>query len=134
MKRFQLIGIICILLLGCGPSTKQVMNSWMGSHISEVIRSWGPPQQIVTDGAGGQIYIWSSQPTIPPVTQPTTTETRGEMRYNPLTRKYEWVETTKQKSPQTVPGVMVEVLSHSRRVRMFYARPNGIIYHWRSKG
>lgn len=137
MKHFIIVVVVCILSVGCTPSTRHVMDSWKGSHISEVIRSWGPPQQITTDGAGGQIYIWRSQVTPP---APTPMETRGEMRYNPLTGKYEWVEVTQQMRPQGVQGVPEvanEILRdrHMRqRVRMFYARPNGIIYYWRTRG
>ena len=36
-----------------------IMKSWEGAHISRLIRSWGPPQEIVSDGAGGRIYIYS---------------------------------------------------------------------------
>ena len=155
-----ILAVSITVFAGCTPSTRQVttrqvMNSWMGSHISELIRSWGPPQQIVTDGAGGKIYIWSWQVTAPPpiVPPPTqtdsiTTQTRGEMRYNPLTRKYEWVEVTQQVKPQTVPSlptVLSEVsqrrleaaqkrAAQQPRVRMFYVRQNGIIYYWRSEG
>ena len=49
------------------------MNSWMGSHISKVIRSWGPPTQITADGAGGHIYIWRPQPIPLPPESPYAT-------------------------------------------------------------
>ena len=38
-----LLSIGILVFNGCLPKkTSEVMNSWMGSHISKVIRSWGP--------------------------------------------------------------------------------------------
>ena len=34
-----------------------------GNHVSSLIRSWGPPNQVVSDGARGEIYIWRSRVT-----------------------------------------------------------------------
>ena len=62
--------------LGCAyKSNREIMNSWMGSHISAVIRSWGPPTQITSDGAGGKIYIRRPQPIqLPPEPPPAPQE------------------------------------------------------------
>lgn|GEM_PF-5164292 len=40
---------------------KAVLNSWMGSHKSEIIRSWGPPDRYADDGKGGEIMIWEDR-------------------------------------------------------------------------
>ena len=137
MKRFTLIGLICIVLSSCTastskrvkpstPSIRKVMNSWKGSHISEVIRSWSPYSQVAEDGIGGQIYIWQLQeqrliPQRPPIPPPPPASGRD-----------------------TVPGILADITRwklqrestimyttiNITRSRMFYARPNGIIYHW----
>ena len=87
-----LIIFMTLSLFGCAyKSNREIMNSWMGSHISAVIRSWGPPTQVTADGAGGKIYIWLPRPLTPP---PVTIQKRGVVRWNPLLNQYEYVEET----------------------------------------
>ncbi|RNL87198.1 hypothetical protein ED312_10320 [Sinomicrobium pectinilyticum] len=33
-------------------------SSWIGSKLSELISSWGPPTRVVTDGADGKIAVY----------------------------------------------------------------------------
>lgn len=97
--------IFSIYFIGCVPtvSNTKAMNSWKDSHISAVIRSSGPPNQITSDGAGGRIYIytWSEEDINHP---------------NLLANLY-----------GTESKYIPKVTQH---VRMFYVRPNGIVYHW----
>ena len=68
MRRFIIIVIFLLPIIACsqkelstsGPSTSEIMNSWVGHYISEVIRSWGPYQQAIPDGEGGMVYSWQS--------------------------------------------------------------------------
>ena len=51
-------------------STEQIMNSWIGSHKSQIIQSWGPPMGGTTsDGNGGEILMYtdSRQLIMPPI-------------------------------------------------------------------
>ncbi len=58
--KMKIISLTLLLLfaIGCIPSvqnnqqltTTEIMNSWTGSHISKVIRQWGPATQVTTDG------------------------------------------------------------------------------------
>lgn len=60
MKKIYLF--FCLsLLIGCktGPDTREVMDSWMKSHISELIASCGPPTYTTEDGLGGKIYVYA---------------------------------------------------------------------------
>ena len=126
-----LIIFIALSLSGCAyKSNREIMNSWMGSHISAVIQSWGPPTQITVDGAGGHIYIWRPQPLAPP---PATIQKRGVVRWNPLLNQYEYVEETSptQTLNQTLQSIAVDI--HNSSYKMFYVRPNGIIYYWRAQ-
>jgi hypothetical protein len=61
---FGLAGMILIaglLLSGCA-GVETSMNSWMGTHQSELIKSWGPPQQEYSDGKGGKILDPGQKP------------------------------------------------------------------------
>ena len=60
-------GVVFVIWVidGAGKNQSAAMESWKGHHISKLIRSCGPPQNIVSDGAGGRIYIWSSHVKIP---------------------------------------------------------------------
>ena len=58
------IAALVLLVIYFEESKKQneiTMDSWMGEHVSKLIRSWGPPQRVISDGASGKIYIWSSR-------------------------------------------------------------------------
>ena len=126
-----LIILMALSLFGCAyKNNNEIMNSWMGSHISAVIRSWGPPTQITDDGAGGHIYIWLPRPISPP---PTTIQKRGVVRWNPLLQQYEYVEETSptQTLNQTLQKIAIDI--HNSSYKMFYVHPNGIIYYWRAQ-
>lgn len=97
------------------------MESWKGHHISKLIRSCGPPQNIVPDGAGGRIYIWSSQVKIPLTKE--TTKSRGTATIIGDTVYYDEKTTT-------TPATNIEY----DKVRMFWVNAQGIIYHWKWKG
>ena len=81
------------------------MNSWMGSHISKVIQSWGPPTQITADGAGGHIYIWRLQPIALPPESPATAYEKQQATYRRIT-----------------------IQTHNNSYKI-----NGIVYHWRAQ-
>ena len=97
---------------GCAyKNNKEIMNSWMGSHISKVIQNWGPPTQITADGAGGHIYIWRPQPIpLPPE--------------SPYATAYEKQQAVYRR---------IAIQTHNNSYKMFYVRPNGIVYHWRAQ-
>ena len=52
--------IAATFLIGCHASKKnqQAMDSWIGSHKSALIQSWGPPSRYESDGKGGEILIY----------------------------------------------------------------------------
>jgi len=45
-------------LSGCA-SIDTTMKSWMGHNVNDLIASWGPPQQVFSDGQGGQVFIYT---------------------------------------------------------------------------
>ena len=55
---FQILLLAAILLAGgCATSN---MKSWMGSTESQLVSSWGPPQQVYTQG-GNRILTWENR-------------------------------------------------------------------------
>lgn len=122
------LSIFCIpffiLLSGCAATIEEenaVMESWKGAHISKTIRKWGPPRNIVSDGQGGKIYIWSEYKSVN--LSPAKTETKGT-----ITRTYggyQYREKTTHKPPIDYNYV---------KAYMFYVNRRGVIYHWKIKG
>ena len=115
--------ITVFILNGCGPPTAEIMNSWHGSHVSELIRSWGPPHEITTDGLNGHVYIWIKDINIP-LSEPEE-ETKGTITYNPYLDQYSIETKTTYKEPVVIEG---------QKLRMFWVNEDGIIYTWKAKG
>lgn len=104
-----LVLVVCsILVFGCA-SVSKTMDSWVGSHQSQLIQSWGPPNQVVSDGAGGSVLIYSSYVNLG--------QTPGTIN--------QWGYTTTYTAPQN---------RGYERTRMFYVDSKGIIYSWRWQG
>lgn len=116
------IMLICALA-SCGPTTAEIMNSWKGSHVSRLMRSWGPPQQITPDGAGGRIYVWTRDVNIPLAN--AKSKTKGTIDYNPYLDQY----TVKSKTTHTAP-----VIIQGQKARMFWVNKDGIVYYWQARG
>ena len=115
--------ITAFILNGCGPPTAKIMNSWKGSHVSQLIRSWGPPQEIATDGLNGHVYIWRTDINIP--LSDGEEKTRGTITYNPYLDQYSIRTKTTYKEPVVIEG---------QKLRMFCVNEDGIIYTWKAKG
>ncbi len=115
--------ITAFILNGCGLPTAEIMNSWKGSHVSDLIRSWGPPQEISTDGLNGHVYIWRTDINIP--LSERETETKGTITYDPYLDQYSIESKTTYKEPVVIEG---------QKVRMFWINEDGTIYTWKAKG
>ena len=81
------------------------MQSWVGQHKSKLIASWGPPQNISSDGLGGQVYTYYLN-------------RNGTMNttYNSYT------------------NILVTTNNSYTATRNFYVGKNGVIYRWRWTG
>ena len=67
-KRIHIQALLILLmgaffLVGCATSAKYsaAVSTWVGSHISDVKRSWGPETDVTSDGNGGRIYSWTKR-------------------------------------------------------------------------
>jgi len=88
-----------------------ICNSWKGSHISSLIRAWGPPTETTSDGGDGKIYIWAYS---------------GNTGYQiPGKISKSWDGDITYTAPQNI--------TYKKYVQM-YVDKNGIIYYWRYKG
>lgn len=64
-KDLLLLCIIIATLVSCAPSQKvldakedAIFNKWLQHPKAQLIRSWGQPDSIRTDGKGGEILIY----------------------------------------------------------------------------
>jgi len=115
MSKLKWVLLILALMLtalttGCVNRINQVMDSWVGHHKSELIRSWGPPTEVASDGAGGEILIYKFHRDLGQTEGKIRTDSGGTTRYTaPEKRGY-------------------------YATRMFYVNKQGYIYHWRWQG
>jgi hypothetical protein len=74
-KQIYLVFIaLSIVLTGCvsqqelqrqkTEETKKIMDSWLESHKSSLIQSWGPPTRYDSDGQDGEILIYEYSRTV----------------------------------------------------------------------
>lgn len=91
-------------------SVTELMNSWLGSHQSDLIASWGPPKRTASDGKGGTILIYEEYVDLGQTSGRAYVDYWGNITYtNPQQRGY-------------------------TRTRMFYVNERGYIYNWRWQG
>lgn len=103
-----------LLLSGCA-GVDTTMNSWMGMHQSELIKSWGPPQQEYSDGKGGRVLVYIQTSSY---TQPGTS----------TTQTYGFANRPQYQTTYT-PAQNYSFESK----RMFWVDENGYIYYWQTK-
>jgi hypothetical protein len=120
---------LCLLLAlaagaGCAMGMSNTMDSWMGHHFSEVVGSWGPPQQIMDIGEGNRLFIWIEDRSYTTPGTTTTTQT-GNATMAGNTAYGQGQTTTTYTPPQTTP---------MQATRTFWVNSEGIIYRWAWKG
>ena len=128
MRRNALVFIVIFVfavsfISGCSSINKN-MQSWMRHHQSDLIASWGPPQQVMDDGRGGKIFIYSTTRSFTSPGHSTTTVTgsaygSGNYAYGSATGY------TSYTPPQT---------SSYNAYRMFWIDSNGYVYRWAWRG
>ena len=123
MKKLSILVVATLILVGCSLIERQ-MESWMGHHQSELIASWGPPQQVMDDGQGGKIFIYSATQTYTTPGRATTNVTgtaygAGNYAYGNATGY------TTYTPPQT---------SSYTAYRMFWINSSGYVYRWAWRG
>ena len=92
----------------------QKLNSWVGSHISDVMLSYGNPTNEVPDGKDGKIYIFDVS---------TTTTTKGKTK----------VVTNDDGEVEEYEHIPSET-KVNQRMRMFHTDAKGVVYKVRWSG
>ena len=112
------LGRVCAVILltfSCAcASVNAAMDAWLGHNANELIIAWGPPMDVTSDGAGGQVLIYDLGPN--PYSQAV-----GTLAVNDPTMPV-WVRNSGKAN-----------LAQSRK-RMFYVNATGAIYAWRAYG
>ena len=75
---FCTILIVCVMLGGCATTEgyRQILETWKGHHVDELITSWGPPNSSAELSDGGKVLGYARSRTIP-LFLPNTTNTTG---------------------------------------------------------
>ena len=122
MNILKLLLVCCAaLVVGCATTAKYEtkLASWVGSPEGDLIRSWGPPQQVYDTGSGTKYLTYSSSRQVYiPGTAPTYTT-----NYNPYT--YSATTTSSGGSPAQ---------SFDMACQTTFEVSNGTISSWRWKG
>ncbi len=125
LRRLTLLASCALLLpyvTGCMTTAKmnETMSSWEGSPIGDLIAVVGPPSQVIDAGGGARIYCFDASVSL---VLPGTTSTYG----NAYTYGN---QTSFSAFSQRSPGSTIPI----SRIRMFWAKEDGIIYRWSWKG
>ena len=127
MKPAQRLFLLLIIagLAGCALIDKQ-MESWMGHHQSDLIASWGPPQQVMDDGQGGKIFVYT-------YTRSRTSPATAKTEYSGRAHSYGNGLSTRLKGTSTTTFTPATTTTYTKR-RMFWIDSNARIYRWAWKG
>ena len=102
MKKTFII-LLSFLMFSC-VSTRKVMNSWVGSTKQQLIKVWGPPSKTASDGATGEILVYSRKVYISG-SQYVTAQTYWDNKYfyvNSSGKVYHWIVKSEQVPPQQI--------------------------------
>ena len=120
--------MVVLFLISCGPPVylrseiTSAMNNIKGHHISEVVKTIGPPHEVTSDTLDGHIYIWSGQSSVRLTN--AMAETKGT-----FTHKRRGKYAIKSKTVYTPPITITK-----NQAIMFWTDVDGIIYHWKLRG
>ena len=134
IKRYSFLAIttafVILLVTGCITPGKmnEIMSSWVGDNANNLIASWGPPQQVMPDGSGGQIliYLQDRQSTSPGYSTTTSSASANAWgNYNYATATGYGTSNTVTTPPKTDRWTVS---------RSFWVDKDGRIYRWAWKG
>jgi hypothetical protein len=75
--------LVAVVSFGCAGRINTMMQSWEGHSFPELISRWGPPQQVFSDGQGGQVLVYTQVRSYTvPGSSTTTTNLNGQVNGN----------------------------------------------------
>ena len=114
------VGVLIVSMTpGCAVLNKN-MASWVGHDSNELIAAWGPPQQVLDAGQGGQIFVYSHDRQW---TSPGTAYTTGSAT---VSGNYVYGRVTTTYQPPQTHGYAAK--------RMFWIDRNRRVYRWSWRG
>lgn len=124
MRLAVVLVVACALSSGCASRISKAMESWVGSHVSDLVASWGPPQRVFDDGRGGQVFVYVRSRRFVTPGEATTTMTGTAQTYGATT--YGSAQARTVYTPAQVHGYDA--------TRTFWIDASGRIYRWQWKG
>ena len=129
-----LFTLILICSTGCMTAAKmnKTMSSWQGADVNYLIARWGPPTQVMQDGQGGRIFIYTYDRSYTSAGVATTTTTGNANGTATTNGGNTSVNVYGQSNSTTVytPGQTAEWKVY----RMFWIGPRGHVYRWSWRG
>ena len=128
MKKGLILSVALVLSLqGCfiAASITKTMKSWEGAYVADLVASWGPPQQVFSDGQGGQVLVYANTRITGYKPATATTQTTGNA-YVQGNRIYGQATSTTVYDPAQLYGYT--------SYRVFFVNGDGHIYRWAWKG
>jgi hypothetical protein len=130
---FVLLALVLSFATGCKETVTQKIASWQGHNLSQLLASWGAPQQLFVDGNRGRVlaYRFTHSYTIDlglgiawvnddPVAPST------DLRLTPANLRDLWaVSATAWDSAR---------IEHWRTYRLFWVNRHGNVYRWAWRG
>ncbi len=125
--RKVIVSVLGLLILsGCATMNK-TMASWEGSHVRDLLISWGRPSEVYSDGEGGAVLVYRYTETYTTPAQSTTRTTANATSVDPSVG----VEGWNIQSRTVYQPAYVETYT---KYRAFWVNKEGIIYSWRWRG
>lgn len=124
------LAFLASVLPGCMTAGKmnEIMASWVGHDVNSLIAAWGPPQQVMPDGKGGQIFSYfETRQYSTPGYSTTTSQVRASAWGMPnyASASAYGTSNTVTTAPQTYAWTVS---------RTFWVDANGRIYSWAWRG
>lgn len=138
MKRGPLTFLFILALVtssGC-ISPDKAMKSFLGRPATELIARWGPPQQKMSDGQGGEIWIYFEQRhwTMPGWAH-TTVRGRGNTYGNIYGKPYGATYQGNSSVYGSATTTYTPAQTHSYTAhRTFFINGEGIVYRYAWRG
>jgi len=123
MKRL-VVGALAVVALGACASTTKVMESWQGHNANELLASWGPPQQVFSDGRGGRVFVYTSQ---------RSWTTQGSSRTHTNIQLYDYGDYISGTATSYTTYTPSKTYGYTAS-RTFWINKHGVIYNWAWKG